>query len=648
MILSISLAKFSKKIKKTLYWSAALLILLLIAVHILLNSSSFLSNYILPEVNKRSKLQFSASELSINIFTGIKARDLEVVSPKNWTLTAEKFSLDYFLKNFFDGSLYLDDLELTDLKFNYPGVAELASDIDIEGLYISDNGKIQTEINTTIYSLELDSNPDLVLNKPVTLALQSKLNYKELDLLEVYAETRYLDIEDASIGAFKGNLNLKANYLIKANQAKGKLVTKLDLLNLSSLPNFHLEKGTDLVTNFRYQEDLLFLEKFLSKLKPTNQEQLNIAGQAKLDFKNNSYNSDLNFNSKNIELEKIIALFTSGKTKTKAKTKSKAEGKPLNLVLNYTINSDEFYYDTLRIAPAKADGNFIMPKSSKSDLTGKLSYDFQVSGKEMLAAGIPLLNPQLKGTGTDQSLRIDQLKLSNLESTLDSNGFISFADSAYQAKLDFKDLKMERFMPKFCGNECKKITGNIPSAVFDLKAKGKTVAELNKSLTGIVKIKGNDITLPAKLQDYFPVNIIAIPYDIISTISSLTIAKLLPKSLLSKSSEAEEGLSESGRIEIEELDLDIEIDQEAYHLEQADFDMWLIPSVDFSGSIFKNKDLDLEVGLWLTQIQVRIPIGGDTELPLPQLHELPIILAKGLGLSVVDLFPDFDDDDEDD
>ncbi len=102
---------------KKLIGAFILLIIALIALlYLSLNSSKFITTYILPEISKRTGIAISAKEAKIVGLKSIKAIDLKIKDKDSFDFKTKKLKLSYSITQLFSKNLHLNSLELTQPK----------------------------------------------------------------------------------------------------------------------------------------------------------------------------------------------------------------------------------------------------------------------------------------------------------------------------------------------------------------------------------------------------------------------------------------------------------------------------------------------------------------------------------------------------
>ncbi len=641
------LKRYTKKTFKLVLSLILLTFILLEIIYLLLSSSSFITKLAFPEISKRSGIKITAEELNLKIFSGINAKKVHIIFPSGLEIEAQQVDLSFIFKKLFEDTFHLNNLTVSGLKFNDPKIGSAIADLQVSGSYLFTEEQIKVELAGELETLYLNDQPSLNFNHPAKLNLNLDIDPKTLKTILIKTKIENLDLTDSEIGSSQATIEFSGSYSTANGDCKGELKSDFQKLAVNYFPKLLLKKDSSFSTDFEYTKKNLNLKKFTIKLQPEDQELLKINGQGIINLPKNDYDLKVDLQTKSIELQKLLALFdpvakTNATNNKNSAKKQQSNSPPLKLAIQYQIETDRFAYLGHALQAAKATGAFLMPKSQRPELAslpGDLSYQFIISANQLDTYGLKLTKLQTKGFGSDQQLKIEALNfLQGEKASVDTNGTLEFTNKKFTLYLALKDLQLESILPALCGEKCQAIKGKIPLAKLALQgtASGE---EFSNSLTGTVAMTGDNVFLPARFQDIPPVNLIFLPYSIVSEISSLTIVHLLPAGLLNISSKADNALSESGRIKINDFNLQVLINQEAYDLQTADFHMNLVPSANFSGSIYKNKRLNIELGMWLLGIQIRIPVGGTVSLPLPQLYKLPITLVKGLGLSVLDLIP---------
>ncbi len=641
------LIKYTKRIFKAFICLVLILIIFLETTYLLISNSNFMTKFAIPEISKRSGIKITTEELNLKIFSGISAKGLEVSLPNGLEIKAQAVNLSFVFKKLFEDIFELNNLRITGLKLSDPKIGMIQTDLDLSGTYRFTGRRINANLAGEFQTISLKNYPTLKLKRPAKLNLNLDFDQETVKSIIIQTKLENLDLDDSKIGSSKGNLEFNGTYSVLDASCKGELKSNIKKLNTNLFPKFVLETGTSFSSTFNYDSNGLKLNKFSAKLQPQEHDLLQVNGEGKINLKKNDFDFKLDLASKSIDLKKLLSFFESVKTETEVlpapdEINTSKKTNKLNLAVQYKINADNFVYGEQSLLGASATGSFLMPKSQRPDLAempGNLSYQFNILATELGAKGLVFKNINSIGLGTNEALKIEQFKLQQgAKASVESKGTLNFKNDQFSLYLDLKDLRLETILPTLCGDQCQAIKGLITNAKIALQ--GLTTTEkFRESLTGTVTMSGDNVFLPAKLQDVPPINILFLPYTIVSDINSMAFAKILPENVVEVSSKADNAISDTGRIKINDFDLQVVINQEAFDLQKADFVFNLVPSANFSGSIYKNRSLNLELGLWIFGVQLRVPVGGSTYLPLPQLYKLPLTLVKGLGLSVIDLFP---------
>lgn len=177
--------------------------------------------------------------------------------------------------------------------------------------------------------------------------------------------------------------------------------------------------------------------------------------------------------------------------------------------------------------------------------------------------------------------------------------------------------------------------GVLNSLKINGSGKGFLAEELSKYYSGSLMIDIENAELPSSLQDFPPFNIIFLPFEIIMDLGGSITSFILPDKLVNIGSTTREALSSSGEIHLKRAEIELSASKGSVDIKKAKINTDILPTVSFDGEVSYIGDLDMTTTLHLFGIQLRIPIAGTINKPLPDIVELAPQLVKGLGLTLI-------------
>ncbi len=243
----------------------------------------------------------------------------------------------------------------------------------------------------------------------------------------------------------------------------------------------------------------------------------------------------------------------------------------------------------------------------------------------------------------NNTITYDPLKITLNGTPLNLKGRINLGEAngySYRMETKFENLALPPILKTFVKEEYKFKKGKVESFSSYISGKGITIPNLNKNLSGFVKMKFRDLSLPHQARKHHFLRAIFIPLEALTKIT-----KLLPfnKNWLDNMNKTEnlaDDIFDGNRnlnFHVGEVDLSAKRDGKVY-LDKFDFRGDFIKSMVFTGYLELNNDLDitLKTETNVSNIVVPLVISGPLNNPKPNYERLVYQFSKNNIRNILD------------
>ncbi len=272
--------------------------------------------------------------------------------------------------------------------------------------------------------------------------------------------------------------------------------------------------------------------------------------------------------------------------------------------------------------------------ANKTD--SKLNIKTTVSIEKVNYQGFEFNNVLVDGSFKNDIFETKGAHMAYLDGAVDCDLLLGFSleKDPFEYNCAAKDIELKSLTKAFFKNE-KPISGKLLSLNMKGEGNGFISENLTQSLSGNIKTEFQDVLIPTSFQNEFPFNILFLPFKVVGNVSSRLAGWIIPENLSEKSEEVSSELEEG--LLLPKSFFDIKINQGVVTISEGYVDSSYIPKVSFPGTVnLIDNSLDIRSKLTLLGLSLPLPIGGSTNVPLPNVPIFLTEVVKGLGLSVVE------------
>ena len=456
------------------------------------------------------------------------------------------------------------------------------------------------------YSLRGTGDLGLVKGFPGNFSLDAAI--ADLDL----AQLKIADLLDA-----QGTINAKASFAYRPKEST--LGAQISAANLAgSATNIRVTKPAELVLRL----ESAFSPEHLQILALSGS--LGTAGKTHLAFQG----------STNIAL--------AGAADRKSSLAFEAESVDVDALRELVVRREPpLAVATEPIAGAAAAAEEELPADQPPFYGSELSYELKLH--KLHAAGRTLAEIDLSGAVTADEVQVRQGTALIGPSKIFAEGVYRLTGAnQFSVKLHSADLDLEAAhrlaVPDQTGPDAQltpRVLGSFKK--FAVFAAGSLLdtETLKKSLQADLRTEMSEVTLPARLSEVVPFNVLFLPAKAVSSVTSLFPTGLAPAEVAAQGAAVSESLKHSDSFRVEQGRLRLKVRNQSVRINQLKIGTILLPDIYFSGTVGFDQKLAIDSGVKLLGVELPLPIAGTLRSPLPDMTAFAEGLVTHFAKSIV-------------